>query len=369
MAGDLTAMAAHAGRSRLIDVAELAGVTKSVASRILNNDATLSVRDETRLRVLESAKRLGYQAHAGARALAGSRTRALALLIPDLTNPVYSRITRGAYFQARTRGYALLLAEDTAEEGVDEQFADLVASGRVDGLLIASARPEHPLLNMLPRTEIPYVFVNRSVTGSGRNITMNLEAASARAVSHLQDLGHRHIGHVSGPESLSPGQGRRIGLVQAARNAGLPEPAVEPGEFSEKGGYDATLRLVNAHPEVTAVYTSTLNQAIGTLHALHELGVSVPEQISVISYDDLPLADYLQPPLTTIAMPLVELGRTAVNALCDQLNGQPPGDLTIPSDPQVIRRKSTAPATSGPAASDRSEMKVPAQPNPFDPLP
>jgi DNA-binding LacI/PurR family transcriptional regulator len=358
---DLEALATHARRSRLIDVAELAGVTKSVASRVLNNDTTLSVRDETRLRVLESAKTLGYQPHAGARALAGSRTRALALLIPDLTNPVYSRITRGAYFQARTRGYALLLAEDTAEHGVDEQFADLVASGRVDGLLIASARPGHPLLNMLPRTEIPYLFINRSVDGSGRNITMNLEAANACAVSHLQELGHRHIGHVSGPESLSPAQSRRIGLIRAAREAGMPEPAVEPGEFSEKGGYDATLRLVHAHPEVTAVYTSTLNQAIGALHALRELGFSVPEQISVISYDDLPLADYLQPPLTTIAMPLVELGRTAVNALCDQLNGEPPSDLMIPSDPQVITRKSTAPAATGAVASERKQTKVSVQ--------
>ncbi|MCU1512342.1 MAG: transcriptional regulator, LacI family protein, partial [Arthrobacter sp.] len=115
------------------------------------------------------------------------------------------------------------------------------------------------------------------------------------------------------------------------------------------------------HPEVTAVYTSTLNQAIGALHALRELGFSVPEQISVISYDDLPLADYLQPPLTTIAMPLVDLGRTAVNALCDQLNGEPPSDLMIPSDPQVITRKSTAPAATGTVASERKQTKVSVQ--------
>ena len=330
------------GRSRLIDVAQLSGVTKSVASRVLNKDATLSVREETRLKVLEAARKLGYQPHAGARALAGSRTRALALLIPDLTNPVYSRITRGAYLQARARGYAMLLAEDTEDEGVDEQFADLVASGRVDGLLIASARPGHPLLGLLPKTDIPYLFVNRSVAGSGRNVTMDLEAASLCAVAHLRELGHRHIGHVSGPEALSPGDSRRTGLIKAARDAKLPEPAIERGAFSEQGGYDATKRLVKDHPEVTAVYTSTLNQAIGALHALHELGLSVPQDISVISYDDLPLADYLQPTLTTIAMPLLELGKTAVNALCDQLNGEQPEDLVIPSEPYVVSRESTA---------------------------
>ncbi|MDQ0923881.1 DNA-binding LacI/PurR family transcriptional regulator [Pseudarthrobacter sp. W1I19] len=333
---------AQGTRRRLVDVAELAGVTKSVASRVLNNDATLSVREETRLRVLESAKQLGYQPHAGAQALAGSRTKALALLLPDLTNPVYSRITRGAYLQAKARGYAMLLAEDTIDEGVDEQFADLVASGRVDGLLIASARPGHPLLEKLPKTQIPYLFVNRPVAGSGRNVTMDLEAASACAVQHLQDLGHRCIGHVSGPESLGFGQGRFTGFLQAAKKAGIQDPAIAAGEFSEKGGYDATLRLMKEHPDLTAIYTSTLNQAIGTLHALHEKEVPVPGQVSVISYDDLPLAEYLQPPLTTIAMPLVELGKAAVDVLCDQLAGGEPCDLTIPSIPEVVVRKSTA---------------------------
>mgnify|MGYP003575241926 CR=1 FL=1 len=336
------------GRSRLIDVAQMSGVTKSVASRVLNEDATLSVREETRLKVLDAAKKLGYKPHAGARALAGSRTRALALLIPDLTNPVYSRITRGAYLQARARGYAMLLAEDTEDEGVDEQFADLVASGRVDGLLIASARPEHPLLSLLPKTDIPYLFVNRSVAGSGRNVTMNLEAASLCAVTHLRELGHRHMGHVSGPEALSPGDSRRTGFIRAALDAQLPEPAIERGSFSEQGGYEATKKLMRDHPEVTAVYTSTLNQAIGALHALHELQLAVPHDISVISYDDLPLADYLQPTLTTIAMPLLELGKTAVNALCDQLQGAPPRDLIIPSEPHVVARQSSAQAITGP---------------------
>ena len=335
-------MAGPGHRIRLIDVAEKAGVTKSVASRVLNNDPTLSVRDETRLRVLESAQMLGYQPHAGARALAGASARALALLIPDLTNPVYSRITRGACYQARAQGYAMLLAEDGPEGGVDEQFAELVATGRVDGLLIASARPEHPLLKILPETDIPYVFLNRTVENSGRNISMDLEAASACAVEHLRQLGHRRLGHVSGPDALAPSRGRRAGLLAAAQAAGLPEPAIEPGDFSEEGGYLATKRLITANPDITAIYTSTLNQAIGALHALREADISVPEDMSVISYDDLPLAEHLQPPLTTIAMPLVELGRTAVDALCAQLSGAGPHDVTIDTKPEVVVRSSTA---------------------------
>ena len=329
-------------RSRLIDVADLAGVTKSVASRILNNDATLSVRHETRLRVMDSARELGYQPHAGARALAGSRTKALALLIPDLTNPVYSRITRGAYLQARRRGYALLLAEDSADDGLDEQFADLVASGRVDGLLIASAKPDHPLLDLLPKLDIPYLFVNRPVAGSGRNVMMDFAAPGTCAAEHLHGLGHSRTGHISGPDALAASQLRRDGFMAAARSLNLPEPAVESGEFSELGGYTATKRLMANHPDVTAIYTSTLNQAIGALHALREANIAVPKDVSVISYDELPLAEYLQPPLTTIAMPLDELGSAAVDEICSQLSGEKPLDFNLPTTPRIVVRKSTA---------------------------
>lgn len=347
------ALPAHAGRVRLIDVANLAGVTKSVASRVLNKDGTLSVRDETRLRVMESAQRLGYQPHVGARALAGARTSALALLIPDLTNPVYSRIARGAYFQARQRGYAMLLAEDTEDEAVEEQFSDLIAGGRVDGLLIASARPDHPLIKALPGMDIPYVFLNRAVPGSGRNVTLAMEAASARAVGHLVELGHVRIGHIAGP--LAADDGRRTGLMDAARDAKLPRPAVEHAAFSEQGGYEAVQRLIRTAPDLTAVYTSTLNQAIGALQGLRQLGLDVPGQVSVISYDDLPLAEYLQPPLTTIAMPLVELGRTAVDAICLQLEGKSAQDIVVPAQPEVVVRQSTAPPlAAGPKATSSS---------------
>jgi LacI family transcriptional regulator len=330
-------------RSRLIDVANHAGVTKSVVSRVLNNDGTLSIREETRVRILEAVRDLDYQPHTGARALAGASTRALALLIPDLTNPVYSRITRGAVLQARARGFAMLLAEDAADFGVDRQFADLVASHRVDGLLIASARPDHPLLKVLPDSQIPHVFVNRVVAGSGRNISLDLEAASCAALDHLAALGHRWIGHVSGPEDLTPSRSRRAGLLRAARRAGIPEPSIESGDFNEQGGFEAATRLLRNHPDLTAVYASTLNQAIGVLSAVHAAGLRVPQDISVISYDDLPLAGFLQPPLTAIAMPLMELGQAAVDALCGQLEGAPPENVMVPGSPEVIIRASTGP--------------------------
>lgn len=335
-------------RVRLVDVAQRAGVTKSVASRVLTGDPTLNVRADTRDRVLSAAAALGYRAHAGARALAGAEARAIALLVPDLDNPVYTRIIRGAYRRARTHGYVVLLAEDSEGDGDDEVFAELVESGRVDALLIASARPRHRLVSSGRLGSLPHVFLNRAVPDSGRNITMDMEAASALAVQHLHGLGHRHIGLVSGSLELSPAQARQNGFVAQMRSLRLKPSAIENAAFTEEGGATATHHLLERHPELTAIYASTLPQAIGVLHAALQREIAVPDELSVISYDDLPLAGFLTPPLTTVAMPLVELGAAAVDAVLDQLHGAPPRDIMVTTPPEVVIRHSTnSPAHPG----------------------
>jgi DNA-binding LacI/PurR family transcriptional regulator len=341
MGGRPDAPGARGDRVRLIDVARRCGVTKSVVSRVLNDDPTLNVRPETRRRIRAVALELGYRAHAGARALAGAKARALALLIPDVGNPVYSRIIRGAYRRARQHGYVVLLAEDPADDEADESFADLVEAGRVDGLLIASAHPAHPLLSSPRLARIPHVFVNREVPGSGRNIGMDLAAASAAAVRHLHGLGHRRIGLVSGPGELQPAAARERGFVAEMVDLGLGTDRIVRGAFSEEGGAAAAAQLLRADPPPTAVYCSTLGQAVGALHAIRAGGLRIPEDVSVVSYDDLPLADYLEPPLTTVAMPLLELGAAAVDAVLAQLAGAPPADVAIPVPPAIVERGST----------------------------
>jgi LacI family transcriptional regulator len=313
---------------------------------VLNNDPTLSVRPETRERVLDAARELGYKPHAGARALAGSQARALALLIPDLTNPVYSRIVRGAYRQARACGYVLLLAEDTDDQSADESFADLVESGRVDGLLIASARPTHTLLSSPRLSTIPHVFVNREVPGSSRNVGMDLDAASRCAVDHLYDLGHRRIGHISGPSGLEPARARADGFLTRGAELGLKDLPIEYSEFSEAGGANAADRLLQGRHDVTAIYTSTLPQAVGAMHAIRKRELRIPDDVSIVAYDDLPLAEFLDPPLTTVAMPLVDLGAAAVDAVLAQLNGGDPTDVRVPTSPRAVVRESTCRVSS-----------------------
>lgn len=329
-------------RARLVDVANAAGVTKSVVSRTLNGDSTLNIRVETRARILEMAIKLDYQPHAGARALAGARTRSLALLIPDLTNAVYARIARGTYQRARERGFVVLLAEDSESSRTQSDYTDLVSAGRVEGLLIASAREGHPLLAAGRLDAVPHVFVNRSVAGSDRNISVDFLSASKVAFDYLYTLGHRELGHISGPGGLSPAREREHGFLLRAAAVGIVAPAVVREAYTEEGGFNAVHELLAANPKITAISAGTLPQSIGALKALHALGRRVPVDVSLLSYDDLPIASYLQPSLTTMQLPLQELGAAAVDALIDQLEGVEPHDVVLSGDPKIIQRDSTS---------------------------
>lgn len=339
------AASTHRGRARLVDVAERSGVTKSIVSRIMNDDRSLRIRPETRQRVKAVAEELGYRPHAGARALSVSRTGAFALLIPDLTNTVYAAIMRGAFRRAKEHGYVLLIAEDTPDTpaGPDD-YAELVVTGRVDGLLVASARPGNPLVDRLMQdpASVAHVFVNREVEGSGRNIGLDMHGASGLAVDLLHSYGHRAIGLTAGPPDLHPARSRREGFVDRMTSLGLDAARIEHGEFSERGGFEAADQLLAAHPELTAIYASTFGQAVGALKAARERGLRVPQDLSVIAYDDLSVAEYLDPPLTTVAMPLDALGVAAVDALVEQLATQKPAEHRLPDGYRIVERESVA---------------------------
>jgi LacI family transcriptional regulator len=333
-------------RATLQDVAREADVSKSIASRVLNGTPTLSVRPETRSRVLHAATRLGYRPHVAARGLRRAQTGALGLMVPDLAMPVYARIVRGAFTRALERDVAVLLLEDRQPDSSVPTVSRLVQEGRIDGLIVASARPDHPLLGRLRDGLVSHVFVNRAVPGSGVNVTMSDAEASAAAVDHLAGLGHRHIGHVAGPAAVDPGRRRATGFANRARELGLDPSRVAESEFTERGGLDAALDLLRRHPELTALYASSLSQAVGVLDAAWRMDLRVPHDLSVVTYDEMPLAEHLRPPLTSISMPLAELGAAAVDAVLDQLEGATPRSIVIERPPQVVVRESTAPPRS-----------------------
>jgi len=329
-----------AGRVSLQDVANEASVTSSVVSRVLNGDVTVRVRQETRDRIVEAAQRLNYRPHPSARALASAQTFSVALLLPDLTNPVYARIARGAMKVADGEGYSVLISEDsgTSETAVYHRMVD---PARTDGLLIASYHPDHPLLRSAMLGEMPHVFVNRPAPGSGRNVTVDFEAAGREALDRLAAAGHRHVAHISGPleapnSVLQAEAFARRGAERGVRVEVLPTP------LSEEGGSHATLALVTSGSPVTAFYVGNYFQALGVLDALERADWRVPGRVSVISFDDDRTAQFLRPPLSTIAMAHDEQGEKAMEALLRQIRGEEPEDVIVRTPPRFIDRGSVA---------------------------
>jgi len=329
-------------RVRLADVARAAGVSKSTASRALN-DAAVTMRPETRAAVRSAADRLGYRPHAGARALTRGDTGALGLSIPDLTNPVWARIVRAAVDRARARDFAVLLIEDRDPAETHDLVLELVGTGRIDALVMASAVPGHPLVQALPELRFPHVFLNRAVEGSGRNVVARDARASELALEHLAALGHVAVALVGGPAGLSTVRERSAGFTRTAARLGIDPAPIVPAPFTEVGGAEAARAILALDPRPTAICVNLLGQAIGVLSALGEAGVDVPGEMSIVCYDDLPLAAYLRPALTRVNMPLAELGALGVDAAIDQRLGQDSCDIELEHDPVLIVGASTAP--------------------------
>jgi DNA-binding LacI/PurR family transcriptional regulator len=326
---------------RLEDVARAAGVHASTASRVLSGGAKAAVvREATRARVREAAERLGYRPNAIARSLAIGESQTLGLLIPSLRNPVLAELVRGAGARALERGYVMLTAEESGESGFERIYRTLVQEQRVQGLVIANSRLDDDSPRRFIEAGVPCVFANRRFDGSDRNVTMREEDAGQLAAYHLLELGHRDVALIRGPENLDTAIRRAQGFLQAMRAAGV-SPTVVNAAYDEAAAYAATTALVSDGCGFTALCASNLNQAIGTVAALHRSGRAVPDDVSMITFDDDPLLQFLQVAVTSVRMPLLALGRAAVDALIAQMEGAEPRDMLVDLAPELIVREST----------------------------
>ena len=289
------------------DVAAKAGVSVATISRVLNGKGP--VREATSRRVLETAQALRYSPHGAARSLSMRRTNTIGLLLPDLHGEFFSEVIRGIDSEARRNGYHLLVSGFHSDR--DEMSAVLGAMrGRVDGLIVMSPdREAAALFGQLP-LGLPTVLLN-SVGGAPRTITIDNYGGAVAMVKHLRSLGHGTIAFVKGPEQNADASERLRGFRQAIGDAG----SEVPGDFSEESGYAAAQQLLQAAKRPRAIFAANDAMAIGALSALREAAVAVPDQIALAGFDDVPIARYLTPPLTTIGVEIAELGRRAFEML------------------------------------------------------
>lgn len=351
------ATAAAAPVATIKDVAQLAGVDTSTVSRVLRDDPKQAVRPETRERIKDAARMLRYRPNAVGRSLRTRRTDIFAVVVPTLDNPGFVEVIRGIQIEAARQGKLVMLVERHAieDEGesldkTQELFASLVLDGRADGLIAAFATIDDQIVTGLAERHVPLVLVNRRMPDVHGSVAVDDEAGAALATEHLIALGHSDLGYVGFEPETDTSRRREAGFRRAMKEAGL---SVDPrrvarGEPSKQGGGSATAAILEAgggsHP--TGIVVSNLLGALGALNAVRGQGLTVPDDVSIVAFNDHELADDTNPPLTTVRMPNVAMGRKAMELVLDAAAGLEVGDMMVEDPPQLIQRASTAPPKS-----------------------
>lgn len=338
----------------LADVARITGLDTSTVSRVINGDSNARVAPATRERILSAAQRLGYRAHPVARALRAARSYTLGIVVPQLDNPVFARLIAGAELASRERGYSLIISHVDEGDSASEAYARMAQTYRVDGLLAATLEDGGDLARTLREMDIPYVTLNRQLEGDKHYAVFDSHAASRLATEHLISLGHRRIVHVGGRAQGYNGRQRLAGYLAAMAAAGLPAPLewVEAAGYTFEGGELAMRRLIQIRPRPTGIVAATILAAAGAMKFLHAHDVRIPQDMSIVAVHDAVIADVLHPALTTVRLPVQELGARAAHGLVDLIEGRT-DRVEVTLAPQgLIERASTARVPAGSRARD-----------------
>lgn len=313
-------------RVRMADVARQAGVSLMTVSRVVNNKGDVSA--DTRQHVQTTIKQLGYRPSDVARGLVTKRTGAIGLVVPDVSNPYFSEIVRGAEHVAYAKNYSVLLCN--TEEDTKRELAVLqsLEEKRVDGIVLCSSRLAEDELEEAISRHPAAVLVNRRLeftderAGVGA-VTLDDVAGGQRGTQHLLDSGHRAIGFLAGPPTSYSGRGRKEGYRTAMTAAGV----LPPSEWiihcapTVEGGRLRAHELLGNQPELTALFCFNDLVAIGALQTCVDLGIKVPSDIAVVGFDDIPLAALVTPALTTCRVSRYELGTRAMDLLLERIDG------------------------------------------------
>ena len=312
------------------EVARQAGVSVATVSRVLN--ASGPVGEATRQRILQTAGRLRYVPNGTARNLTTSTTATVGVLLPNLYGDFYSEVIRGVEGAARSARYHVLLS--SVHDGPDELTAALrTLVGRVDGLVVMSPDVEGDVLRAGLPAGLPVVVLGGAVPGHGA-VAIDNEAAARAMTAHLVGLGHRRVTLLGGPPSNADARARHDGYRRALADAGLAyDPAlVLEGDFTEASGYASAAPLLALSPRPTALFAANDAMAIGALRALREAGLDVPGDVALAGFDDVPVARYVTPALTTVHVPIDEIGARAVEAVLSAVRTPAaPPRVTLPT--------------------------------------
>ncbi len=331
------------GRASIRDVAARAGVSVTTVSHTLN--ATRFVSAEAKAKVHEAAHALGYVPSEVARGLKHNTTRTLGMLVPNNSNPYFAEIIRGVEHHCYGAGYSLLLCNSNDDPQQQADHLRVLAERRVDGIVLVASGDNDSIVASCKDLRLPLVLVDREIDVIAVDlIEVDHAAGGELATAHLLSLGHARVACIVGPADLRPSQQREAGWRRALAGAGItPRPdEIVRGDFGPESGAAAMRRLLQSAHRPTAVFVCNDMMAIGALHAAHEAGIAVPAQLSIVGFDDIELAAYTSPPLTTVAQPKEAIGTGAAGLLLERLRDGRVEPRRAILQPELHRRASTA---------------------------
>ncbi len=346
--------------SRIKDVAREAGVSTATVSHVING--TKYVTDDTRKRVLDAIKRCEYSPNAHARLLASGRSNMLGLLISDISNPFFPEVVKAIEAAAFERGYNVILLNTNYDPARAAEYVRRLSELKMAGVALMTSELDSELFQEITRRQVSVVFDSHDLPG-GRmsNICVDYAAGIEEAVRHLVSLGHRRIAHIAGASRIPSGVIRRDAFLDftARHLPDGPPPAVYEGDFRLDGGRRTASEILAAPELPTAVVAANDMMALGAMREFRKAGLSIPEDISVVGFDDIAFAALAEPPLTTICLPRVELGRRAVEALMTNIEHPERRGVQVNIPTYLITRASTGPAA--PAAGQTAKRAARAR--------
>ena len=298
------------------DVAELVGVHPSTVSRVINDDSRIS--EKTREKVFLIIKKLGYTPNAIARGLKTKRTYTLGMIIPDITNPFFAEIARGVEDAANKNDFNIILCNTDDRLKKERTYLEILRGKRVDGLILGTAHIKDKSILELEKNNFPYILVSRNIEGLDKNcVIVDDEAGGIMAAEYLIKLGHRRIAHITGPLKTRSALNRLKGykLTLKKHEIEYEDELVGEGDFRIKGGYQVMKRFLKLNEPPTAIFAANDLLALGAMQAIQKKNFHIPEDFSVIGFNDIELASFVYPALTTIRQPMLEMGALAVKML------------------------------------------------------
>jgi LacI family transcriptional regulator len=328
------------------DIAREAGVSQPTVSRALRGDPR--VAPATAALIEATARRLGYVPHAAARTLSTRRTGTVAIVVADITNPFYPELVEALHEELGRAGYRSVLLNERTDARGDDGLGPLLRGGLVDGAIVATATNDDRTRTLLAQEQAPIVQLVREVDGAARDaVVAENRGGAALAAELLVRLGHRRIGRIAGPREASTTRERDAGFADALQRLGAPADSAlrRAGEYAHRAGYQGCLELLDLAQPPTAIFCGNDVIALGALDAARRRRVRVPDELSIVGFDDISLAGWESFRLTTVRQPLAEMAHAAARTLVRRIEeapDEPPRRTVFPTE--LIQRATTGPA-------------------------